>query len=100
MLSKIWAHVGTLAALLGAGLTDFHAVAVAGDVRNVLTAVAGLLVAVHIPFAAKAKVDLTDAFDAVERLMVPPTHATTTPAVRNITAQSVPATTATSTPPA
>jgi sulfite exporter TauE/SafE len=55
MLSKLWGHLGTVLAGLGAGLADFHAVAASNDVRVVLTAVTGLLVATHVLSSREAK---------------------------------------------
>ena len=51
-LHKLWAHLGTLLAGIAAGLTDFNAVATSPNVKVMLTAVAGALVALHIPYAA------------------------------------------------
>jgi hypothetical protein len=47
-LSKLWGHLGTVLSGVAAGLTDFHAVASSPDVQIVVTAVFGLLTAIHV----------------------------------------------------
>lgn len=63
MLSKLWAHIGTVLAGLGAALGDFRVVAVSSDVRVALTAVAGLLVTMHIITPQAEKSVVADAKD-------------------------------------
>jgi len=47
-MSKLWAHLGTVLALLASGGADFGAWHVPTAVQAALTAVAGLLVACHV----------------------------------------------------
>ena len=63
MLSKLWAHLGTVLAGLGAALGDFHVVTVSSDVRVALTAVARLLVTMHIITPQAEKSVVADAKD-------------------------------------
>lgn len=59
-LSKLWAHLGTVLAAVGAGLTDFHAVSAGPTVQGALSAIAGLLVLGHVITSKQAATAETD----------------------------------------
>lgn len=67
-MSKIIGIIGTVLAYLGAGLTDFHAVATSPDVSVALTAVVGFLTAHHIISGAFGKQAETDVSSVIKRL--------------------------------
>ena len=60
--------VGTVLAAIAAGLTDFHAVAVPGDISVALTAIVGWLVGHHILAGSTAEKAKTDALSVVTRM--------------------------------
>lgn len=64
LLHKLWAHLGTLLAALFAGLADTQMVSTATNVQVMVTAVAGALIALHIPYAATFERDFQQGLQA------------------------------------
>jgi len=69
-MSKLWAHLGTLLALLGATSTDVGAFHAASPIPVALTAVAGVLCLAHLvaPSAALRR-DLSSITQRVEAVL-------------------------------
>lgn len=64
LLHKLWAHLGTLLAALFAGLADTQTVSASTNVQVMVTAVAGALIALHIPYAATFERDFQQGLQA------------------------------------